>query len=186
MCRLSNMFCWKRGTGTIRWLRMALRLLQLLGSRCLEVMLLRTANDTCRLLTWGGRRALDALESLFQKLNRNLDIVDFVCFIGDVGDLIGQYFNIGRVVARRIQWFVDWDTSSDNVFAELVDDDHDLANFVLHAEDVVADSLDLLVVVLNHTIVERDLLLETNDGMAQVGVSRRAKSLGMLARRSTH
>jgi hypothetical protein len=67
---------------------MALSLLQLLSSRCLVVMLLWTTNDTCRLLTRGGRRALDALEPLFQKINRNLEVVDFVCFVGDVGNLI--------------------------------------------------------------------------------------------------
>jgi len=88
MRRLSSMFGWKRGTRTVRWLRMALSLLQLLSSRCLVVMLLWTANDTCRLLTRGGRRAFDTLESLFQKINRNLEIVDFVCFVGDVSNLI--------------------------------------------------------------------------------------------------
>jgi hypothetical protein len=65
-------------------------------------MLLWTANDTCRLLTRGGRRALDALEPLFQKIDLNLEVVDFVCFVGDFSNLIGQYFDVGRVVARRI------------------------------------------------------------------------------------
>lgn len=180
MRRLSSMFGRKRGTRTVRWLRVALRLLQLLSSRGLEVMLLWTTDYTCRLLAWGGRRALDALEALFQKLNRDLEIVDFVCFVGNVSNLIGQHFDIGRIVAGWIQWSVDLDASRDDIFTEVVDNDDDLADFVLHAKDVVTNPLDGLFVVLDHAVVEGDLLLEANDGMAHVRFGRRASSLGML------
>jgi hypothetical protein len=186
MRRLSSMFGWKRGTRTVRWLRVALSLLQLLSSCCLVVMLLWTANKTCRLLTWSGRRALDARASLFQKIDLNLEVVNFVCFVGNISNLIGQHFDIGRVVASWIQWLVDCDASSDNVFAEVVNSHYYLADFVLHAKDGVTNSLNGLFVALEHAVVEGDLLLEANDGMAHVGIARRANSLRMLARGCAH
>jgi hypothetical protein len=186
MRRLSSVFGWKRGTRTIRWLRMALSLLQLLSSCCLVMMLLWTADKTSRLLTWSGGRTLDALESLFQKLDLNLEVVDFVCFVGNISNLVGQHFNIGRIITSWIQWLVDCDTSSDNVFAEVVNGHDYLADFVLHTKDGVTNSLDGLFVGLEHAVVEGDLLLEANDGMAHVGIARRANSLRMLARGCTH
>jgi len=57
---------------------------------------------------------------------------------------------------------------------------------VLHAKDVVTNSLDGLFVALEHAVVEGDLLLEANDGMAHLGIASRANSLGMLARGSAH
>jgi hypothetical protein len=46
---------------------------------------------------------------------------------------------------------------------------------------VIVDSLELLVVILNHIVVECDLLLEANERMAQIGVPRCGReTLGML------
>jgi hypothetical protein len=150
------------------------------------MMLLWTADETCRLLTWSGGRTLDALEPLFQKLDLNLEVVNFVCFVGNISNLVGQHFNIGRIVTSWIQWLVDCNASSDNVFAEVVNSHHDLADFVLHAKDGVTNPLNSLFVTLEHAVVEGDLLLEANDGMAHVRITRRANSLGMLARGCAH
>jgi hypothetical protein len=46
--------------------------------------------------------------------------------------------------------------------------------------------LDGLFVVLDHAVVECDLLLKANDGIAHFGLAGRANSLGMLARGCTH
>jgi hypothetical protein len=150
------------------------------------MMLLWAADQTCRLLTWSGRRALDALESLFQKLDLDLEVVNFVCFVGNVGNLGGQHFDIGRIVTSWIQWLVDSDTSSDNVFAEVVNGHYYLADFVLHAKDGVTNPLDSLFMALEHAVVEGYLLLEANDSMSHVSITRRANSLGMLARGCAH
>ena len=186
MRRLSSMFCRMRGTRTVRWLRTALSLLQLLSSRRLEVMLLWTANDTCRRLTQGGMRAFDVLESLSQKLNRNLEIADLICFVGDISDLVSQHFDVGRVVVSGTQWYVALVASTDDIFAKLIDNDHYLADFVLDAKEVVTYSLNLLFVVLDHAVVKGDLLLEPDDGMANVTIARRADYPRMLVSRCVH
>jgi len=48
-------------------------------------------------------RAFNALESLFQMLNRNFEIANLICFVGDVSDLVNQHFDVGRVTTSRIQ-----------------------------------------------------------------------------------
>lgn len=57
---------------------------------------------------------------------------------------------------------------------------------MLDAKDVVANSLNGLFVVLNHAVVESDLLLKANDGIAHFRLGGKASSLGMLARGCTH
>ena len=184
MRRLSSVFGWKRGTRTVRWRRVALSLLQLLSSCCLVMMLLWTADETCRLLTWSGGRTLDALEPLFQKLDLNLEVVNFVCFVGNISNLVGQHFNIGRIVTTWVHCSGRESTGT-KVVAHLVHEADDGPHFVLQAANGLCDACNILVVALDHVVVEGDLLFETGEALDQVGLGlpqRRA----MLVFRSTH
>lgn len=56
---------------------------------------------------------------------------------------------------------------------------------MLHTGDVVADTLDILVMALDHVIIKGDLLLEASDHVDHVSLGW-ASRRGMLMLRRTH
>jgi len=121
---------------------------------------------------------------LFHEFDLSLEIVDFIGFGGDTGYLIGQNLDIGRIVTTWVHCSGRESTGT-KVVAHLVHEADDGPHFVLQAADRLGDACNILVVALDHVVVEGDLLLEPGEALDQVGLGlpqRRA----MLVFRSTH
>lgn len=128
---------------------------------------------------------LEALQPLFHELDLDFEIVDFVRFRSDIGYLVGQDLNVGRVISTRIQG-LGCSRPRAQLVTHVFHDADDLDHFVLHAADRLTNAGDVLVVALDHVIVERHLLLEASEHMVELDLSGRADGLAMLRLRCAH
>jgi hypothetical protein len=128
--------------------------------------------------------ALESLESLFHKLDLNLEIVDFIGFGGDTGYLIGQDLDIGRIVTTWVRCSRREPTRT-KIVAHLVHEADDVPHFMLQPGNGLADACNILVVTLDHVVVKGNLLFEPGEALHQVGL-RLPQRRAMLVFRSTH
>jgi hypothetical protein len=121
---------------------------------------------------------------LFHKLDLDLEIVDFIGFGGDTGYLVGQDLDIGRVVTTLVHCSGRESTGT-KVVAHLVHEADDGPHFVLQPANSLGDACYILVVALDHVVVEGDLLFEAGEALDQVRLGL-AQRRAMLVFRSTH
>jgi hypothetical protein len=101
--------------------------------------------------------ALESLQTLFHELDLGLEIVDFIGFGGDTGYLIGQDLDIGGVVTTWIHCSRRESTRT-KVVAHFVHEADDGPHFVLQSGNGLTDACNILVVTLDHVVVEGNLL----------------------------
>lgn len=128
---------------------------------------------------------LEPLQPLLHKLDLYLEIVDFVRFRCDIGYLVSQDLDVGRIITTGIQGLGSGRPRAQLV-AHIFHDADDLDHFVLHATDRLTNAGNVLVMALDHVVVERNLLLKASENMVELDLGRRADGLAMLVLWGAH
>jgi hypothetical protein len=114
-------------------------------------------------------------------LDGNFEHVDFIRLVGNVGDLVGQHLDIGRVVSTGVQGL--WRQS---FFAHVFHNADHLAHLILKPANLVLDRLDVGMMALDHAVVEGDLLFESHKDIAELILAWRTIWLVWLMLWRTH